>query len=67
MVLILNGIAALLIRIKGIKFLGQQTWVDDFMAARGACSILSILFPMAASLYYLYTTYMSSQCDPVRN
>ena len=29
MVLILNGIAALLIRIKSIKLLGGQTWVDD--------------------------------------
>ena len=27
MVLILNGIAALLIRIKGIKLLGEETWV----------------------------------------
>ena len=48
MVLILNGIAALLIR---IKVLGGQTWVDDPMGAHWACSILSILFPMAASLY----------------
>ena len=52
MVLILNGIAALLlIRIKGIKLLRGQTWVDDLMGAHGACSILSILFPMEASLY----------------
>ena len=51
MVLILNGIAALLIRIKGIKLLGGETWVDDPMGAHGACSILPILFPMAASLY----------------
>ena len=29
MVLILNGIVALLIRIKGIKLLRGQTWVDD--------------------------------------
>ena len=51
MVLILNGIAALLIRIESIKLLGAQTWVDDPMGAHGACSILSILFTMAASLY----------------
>ena len=51
MVLILNGIAALLIGIKGIKLLGGDTWVDDPMGAHGACSILSILFLMAASLY----------------
>ena len=51
MVLILNGIAALLIRIKSIKLLGGQTWVDDPMGAHGVCSILSIFFPMAASLY----------------
>ena len=51
MVLILNGIAALLIRIKIIKLLGGQTWVDDPMGAHCACAILSILFPMAASLY----------------
>ena len=51
MVLILNWIAALLIRIKGIKLLGGETWVSDPMGAHGAYSFLSILLPMAASLY----------------
>ena len=51
MVLILNGIPALLISIIGIKLLGGETWVDDPMGAHGACSILPILFSMAASLY----------------
>ena len=43
MTLILNGIAALLIRIKGIKLLGGKTWVDDPRGAQGACSILSLV------------------------
>ena len=52
MMLILNGIAALqIIRIKGIKLLRGQTWVDDPMGAHGACSILSFLFPITVSLY----------------
>ena len=60
MVLILNGIASLLIiRIKGIKLLRGQTWVDDLLGAHDAGSILSILLWQPISLL--------SQCDPVRN
>ena len=51
MVLILNGITAIIIRIKGIKLLRRQAWVDDPMGTHRACSILSVNLPMAASLY----------------
>ena len=51
MVLILNGITAIIIRIKGIELLRRQAWVDDPVGTHGACSILSVKLPVAASLY----------------
>ena len=36
MVLILNGITAIIMRIKGIKLLRRQAWVDDPMGTHRA-------------------------------
>ena len=53
MVLILNGIVALLIRIKGIKLLRGQTWVDDPTR-------------VPAKRKYIFATFAAKPCERFR-
>ena len=51
MVLILDRVTAVIIRIKAIKILRSKAWVDNSVAAHGACSICPLQLLVAACLY----------------
>ena len=51
MVLILNIATSFIIRIKAIKVLSGKAWVDNPVAAHGACSICPLQLLVAACFY----------------
>ena len=51
MVLILDRVTAVIIRVKAIKILRSKAWVDNSVAAHGACPICSLQLLVAACLY----------------